>query len=256
MESPIHHETAPEVISEQKKEKVITTPQAILLGAFLIATAILVNGRMNIVPQNGIQKNDNTARAGTDANLEKMRPVSKDDHMRGNTEAPVTIVVYSDFECPFCKMYHESLLQMQKEYVDTGKVLWVQRQFPLDSIHPNARNVAEASECVNEIGGVGGFWKFVDGVFAVTTSNNTMKGETLLSVVKTVGVDTGKFSACLSEKKYDQKITADAQNGNVTGGQGTPWSIVIAKNGKKFGVGGAVPYETLRQTIEEALGEK
>lgn len=255
MEEPIHHETAPEIIPEIKKEKTLTSPQAILLGAFLIAVAILVSGRIGMT-HSGMQKISDTAQNPADANLEKMAPITADDHMRGNAKAPVTIVVYSDFECPFCKMYHSSLLQMQKEYVDTGKVLWVQRQFPLDSIHPNARSVAEASECVNEIGGGDAFWKFVDGVFAVTASNNTMKGDTLLSVVKNIGVDTARFSTCLSELKYDQKITAEAQNGSVTGGQGTPWSIVIAKNGKKFGVGGAVPYENLKQTIEQALAEK
>lgn len=92
------------------------------------------------------------------------KAVSVEDHLRGDRDAELVMVEYSDFQCPFCQNFHATALQALSEY--DGRVAWVYRHFPLDNIHPYARPAAEASECVAELGGDEAFWKFADEVFA------------------------------------------------------------------------------------------
>jgi protein-disulfide isomerase len=90
-----------------------------------------------------------------------------EDHARGAANAPVTIIEYSDLDCPFCQRLHPTLLTIMQEY--EGEVAWVYRHLPLEQLHPNAPLLAEASECVAELGGNEAFWKFVDGYFSSGT---------------------------------------------------------------------------------------
>src|SRR3989344_3149438 len=83
----------------------------------------------------------------------EMRPVSSSDHILGNPDADVIIVEYSDTECPFCKQFHSTLRRVIEEYGKEGRVAWVYRHFPIDSLHPKARKESEALECANELGG-------------------------------------------------------------------------------------------------------
>jgi len=89
--------------------------------------------------------------------------VAEDDHVQGNPSAPITLVEFSDFQCPFCKRFHPTVEQIFAEYGD--QVKWVYKHFPLDQIHPQARPAAEASECIAEQKGEEGFWQFADAVF-------------------------------------------------------------------------------------------
>ena len=89
--------------------------------------------------------------------------VSDQDHILGNLNAPVKLIEYSDLQCPFCGRFHPTMQRVVKEYGD--QVAWVYRHFPLESIHPNARPLANASECAANLGGNDSFWKFVDAVF-------------------------------------------------------------------------------------------
>ena len=120
------------------------------------------------------QRNEAAQREQRDADTraKAMRPVSKDsDHIRGNPAAPVTLVEYSDFECPFCKRFHTTAKRLVDE--SGGRVKWVYRHFPLDELHPvKARQEAVASECAAELGGNDAFWKFADRLYELTPSNN------------------------------------------------------------------------------------
>lgn len=108
-----------------------------------------------------------------DANLEKMAPVTAADHIRGDINAPVKVVLYSDLECPFCKRFHGTMQDIMKAY-STDKVAWVFRPFPIAQLHPKAVKEAEAAECAAEIGGNDAFWKFIDKVEEVTPGNNKL----------------------------------------------------------------------------------
>ena len=192
-----------------------------------------------------------------------MSPITSDDHIRGNRDAPVKIVEYSDTECPFCKAFHVTLQKASQEYGDD--VAWVYRHFPLDQLHSKARTEAVALECAAEQGGPSSplgtsndaFWQYADRWYELTPSNDQTDIETVLpQIAKEIGLDESKFATCLESKKFDAHIEDNVQNAKATGGNGTPWSIVVAANGKKYPLSGAQPYEAVKQLIELALKEK
>lgn len=189
-----------------------------------------------------------------------VRKVDSQDHVRGNPGATVVLVEYSDFECPFCKGFHPTMKRIMDEYGKDGKVAWVYRHFPLDSIHSKARKEAQASECANEIGGNDSFWAYADRLFEIAPSNDRLDLALLPKIAEETGLDRAKFEACLAGDarggKYADHIEADAENAVAAGGTGTPFSIVIAANGKTYPINGALPYEAVKSVIDLALAEK
>lgn len=231
----------------------LAVPMAIVVAGALIAGAVYFSNQGDSV---AVAPKPEAA-ADNISGLENMRSASSEDHIRGNPNAPVKIVEYSDMECPFCKRFHSTMQQAIDEYGKDGRVAWVYRHFPLDSIHSKARTEAVATECANELGGSNAFWKFTDRFFELTPSNNQTDIQNVLpQIAGEVGLDVNKFNSCLTSGKYDKHIQDDLDNATATGGNGTPWSIVIAKNGKKFPLSGAQPYEAVKQLVELALQEK
>lgn len=96
---------------------------------------------------------------------QSIKPITGEDHIFGNSDAPIKIVEFSDLECPFCQKFHPTVKQIVEDY--DGQVTWVYRHFPLESIHSYARPAAEASECVAELGGNDAFWQYLDLLFEV-----------------------------------------------------------------------------------------
>lgn len=186
-----------------------------------------------------------------------IRPVSKGrDHVRGNPSAPVTLIEYSDFECPFCKRFHSTVKKVVDE--SNGQVKWVYRHFPLDELHPvKARKEAAASECAAELGGNDAFWKFADRFYELTPSNNKTDVDAVLpQIAREIGLDKTRFASCLSSGRHDRRVEEDYQNAVASGGRGTPWSIIVSKSGKTYPLSGAQPYAAVRQLIELALQEQ
>ncbi len=172
-------------------------------------------------------------------------PVITDaDHIRGDVNAPVTIVEYSDFECPFCSRFHPTMMQVLDAY--EGQVRWVYRHFPL-SFHPEAEPSAIASECAAE---QGKFWEYADALFA----NQTMLGSTLYtSLAADLGLNASSFADCMSTRKYASDVQADQASGVAEGVTGTPGTIIIGADGSTQLVPGAVPYAQIAAMIDAAL---
>lgn len=169
--------------------------------------------------------------------------ITEKDHIRGNSQALVTIVEYSDFQCPFCQSFHPTVKQVLENYPD--KVRWVYKHFPLDQIHPQARPAAEASECIWEQKGNEGFWQFADLLF----ENQSRLREALYKeLAGNLDLNMDQFNNCISSRKYKDKVETDYQEGIKAGVTGTPGNFV---NGEP--VSGAVPYETLKTAVENAL---
>lgn len=189
-----------------------------------------------------------------------VKQVDSQDHILGNPKAAVRLVEYSDFECPFCKRFHPVVKQIMDEYGKDGRVALVYRHFPLDSLHSKARKEAQASECANELGGNDAFWAYADKIFEVTPSNNNLDLSLLPKLAEEIGLDRAKFETCLAGDarggKYADHIEADVQNATASGGTGTPYSVVIAANGKTFPINGAQPYRVVKSIIDLALAEK
>jgi len=162
------------------------------------------------------------------------------DQYKGSKDAKVTIVEFSDIQCPFCSRHHNTMNQVVATYPNDVK--WVFKHFPLDSIHPYARKSAEASECAGE---QGKFWEYLDDLFL---NQSKLNSEYLSEAAGTLGLDKAKFDTCLSSGKFKDKVNDDYQQGLKAGVRGTPGNII---NGQV--VSGAVPFESIKATIEAAL---
>ena len=256
MENHEHETKTPEAQVTSAKNQ-LTIPVAIVIAGALIAGSVYLGTSKSggNVAVNDSQSQPAAQQAG---NLDQMAKITASDHVRGNPDAPVKIVEYSDFECPFCKRFHDTMNQVMDEYGKDGQVAWVYRHFPLDQLHPvKARKEAVATECAAELGGNDAFWKYADRFFELTPSNNQTNIDTVLpQIAREIGLDEVKFASCLASNKYDAHIESDIQNAVATGGNGTPWSIVVAPNGKKYPLSGAQPYASVKQLIDLALQEK
>jgi len=176
----------------------------------------------------------------------KIEKVSETDHVKGSRNARVFLIEYSDFECPFCSRFHPTVKQVLEAY--GNDVAWVYRHFPLDAIHPKARPAAEASECAFELKGEEGFWVFADKVFEDQT-----KLTDLSAIAVSVGVNKESFQKCVDEKRYKGKVENQYQGGVKAGITGTPGNLIINQKGEAWLIPGALPYESIKVTIDEAL---
>lgn len=182
----------------------------------------------------------------SEENASRVPEVTNDDHIRGNKNAKVTLIEYSDFECPFCGRFHPTAEQVLEEYGDD--VAWVYRHFPLDSIHPKARPAALASECIAELGGEDAFWEFADSVFGDQTQLNDLP-----ALASSVGVNQNSFESCLDSDKYADVVEQDYQGGIGAGVTGTPGNFIVTEDGDTWFVPGAYPFEQITPYIDEAL---
>jgi len=251
----MEHETKVAETQPPKQQNNLSIPVAIIIAGVLIAGALYLGTSKGTSTTAGNNQQPQQIAQQT-GDIDQMAAVSASDHIRGNPDAPVKIVEYSDTECPFCKRFHDTMKQVMDEYGKDGKVAWVYRQFPLTQLHSKATKEAEATECANELGGPDKFWAYTDRLFVVTPSNDGLDPAELPKIAEYVGLNVQKFNTCLNSGKYVSHIQSDTQNATATGGNGTPWSIVVAKNGKKYPLSGAQPYASVKQLIELALQEK
>ncbi len=119
--------------------------------------------------------------------------ITESDHILGNPDAPIKIIEYSDLDCPFCRTFHATMKQVMAIYGANGTVAWVYRHFPLVELHPNSPKLAEASECVADIGGNDAFWKFIDSIFTSQTLNGQFDMSKLETSVAVSGVPVQQF---------------------------------------------------------------
>ncbi len=166
----------------------------------------------------------------------------KTDHILGSKNAKVTLIEYSDFECPFCGKFYPTMKQAIENF--EGKIRVVYRHFPL-SFHPEAQPAAEASECAAE---QGKFWEFHDKLFENQTSLSASYYE---QVAKELRLNESKFKDCVATNKYADKVRAQAATANTTGLEGTPHTLVVGPNGDITVVGGAQPYSALEAAIKK-----
>lgn len=172
-----------------------------------------------------------------------------DDPVIGDKNAPVTIVEFSDFQCPFCqRFYQQSYLQIKEKYVDTGKVKVVFRDFPL-SIHQYAQASAEAAECVRDQTNDATYFAFHDKLFETQTSWASVGESAIVDLAGQMdGVDKAKVQKCLDDGKFSQEVSDDFNYGISVGVSGTPTVFV---NGVR--IVGAQPYAAFESAIESAL---
>ncbi len=237
---------------ENSNTNKFAVPSAIIIAGLIIAGAIFYENKKpsTATPENN--PNSNQAANIAASPLDNLKPVTDKDHILGNPNAPVTIVLFTDLECSFCKRFHITMKQVMDEYGKAGKVKWVLRELPLD-MHPKAKNEAVAAECAADLGGNETFWKYIDRVFEITPSNNGLDPAELPKIAEYVGLDKTKFETCLTSGKFDQLIKDSSEEGMKSGALGTPYAVVLGPNGQKAVIPGALPYEEVRKTIDDML---
>lgn len=237
-----------EVNTEPKSEGAqnYLVPGAIVLAGIIIAGAILYGNTNSQIAT--VSRGENTVKRS-----DNVQPLTGNDHVLGNPNASVKLIEFSDLECPFCKRHHETMKRIMEEYGESGKVAWVYRHFPLESLHKKARHEALAAECAAELGGNSAFWAYIDRVFAITPSNDGLDLAELPKIAETVGLNRAAFDSCLRSTRHDERINAQIEDAVNSGGQGTPYTVVLKKDGTTSVISGAQSYEAIKQIIDAAL---
>jgi len=178
-----------------------------------------------------------------------------DDPVKGNLNAPITIVEFSDFQCPFCAKFHSTTLpQLEVNYIDSGKVKFVYRDFPIQSIHPNAVPAAFAAECADE---QGMFWEYHDLVFENQKKWQGLSGSVMIDTFEQyaleLGLNTSDFNTCFESGKYVDEVTKDLQDGASYGITGTPGFFIGNDELGYVKIIGAQPYPVFERLIEDQI---
>lgn len=182
--------------------------------------------------------------------------ISQDnDPVRGDPNAPITIIEFSDFQCPFCARFHvQTLPSLLEEYIDVGKVNLVYRDFPIQSIHPNAMPAAVAAECANE---QGKYLEYHDTLFEKQNSWSGLDSDAVISTFNQYATDIGleeqQFDSCLESGKYLEEVQGDLRDGRDYSITGTPGFFI---GNEKIGfvkLIGAQPFDSFQKVIDAQL---
>jgi len=172
-----------------------------------------------------------------------------DDPFLGDENAPVTLIEFSDYQCPFCQRFKSQTLdQLKSQYIDTGKVKFVYRDFPLDSIHPFATPAAEAAECVRDAAGGDNevYFAYHDKIFDNVAS---LSDANLKAWAQELGYN---IDSCLSSGKFSAEVRKDLADGQAAGGRGTPYFVIIGKDGQGIPLSGAQPFTAFDAALKAA----
>ncbi|MBI3331666.1 DsbA family protein [Candidatus Peregrinibacteria bacterium] len=179
-------------------------------------------------------------------------PTTDDDPVLGDENAQLTLVEFTDYQCPFChRHFTETFAQIKSQYVDTGKIKYVVRDYPL-SFHPNAEPAALASECADD---QGEFWAMHDQLFETnpTWSNVADAAPLFKQYAADLGLNTATFNNCLDSKTHAGEVAQDMADGSASGVSGTPGFWLIGPDGEGQIISGAVPFATFKQAIDAML---
>ncbi len=219
-------------------------PFAIIVAGLAIASAVYFgDGKKGfaVAPQG--DQNQNVV----------LDPITKDDHIIGNPDAKVIIVEYSDSECPFCKVFHQTMNRIMSEYGAGGKVAWVYRQFPIAGLHSKAPKESEAMECANKLGGNTKFWEYLNKMMEITPTNNGLDPAELPKIAKEIGLDMNAWTACFNNGDTAKIVEAGIASAGKAGARGTPYSLIVVDKKVVGTINGAQPYETVKAQIDSFL---
>ena len=223
-----------------------------IIGFFVLLGVILTdktdnddtgsNGSNNIV----VDDNNNNNNNGQQPSAVQLQAVSKEnDWIRGDKDAKVSIIEFSDIDCPYCGRFHDTMKQVIDAY--DGQVNWVYRHFPLTSLHPESAKKAEAVECVGELGGNDKVWQFLDKLYAGKTSLSQLG-----ATVSSLGLNSSEFQTCLDSGKYKGAVSNEAIQAQAAGGGGTPHSVIVSGD-TKVPMKGALPFNSIKASLDAIL---
>ena len=249
-----------------------TVPGSIVLGSLIIAFSILLSGGVikikGVTPQGLGTGNQQIVQASTQPTAPQVAPPQDtgpvkvsldDDPVLGDKNAPVTLVDFSDYECPFCKRHFDQVYsELKKDYIDTGKVKMVYRDLPLSFHDPMATKEAIAANCARDQGGDTSYFKYHDEIFKTTRSGGKgLEISNLFSIADNLKLNPNLFKECLESERYRDEISKDYTDGINNGVTGTPtFFLGLTTNTnsiKGFKILGPMSYEAFSILIEELL---
>lgn len=209
-------------------------PGAIVIAGLLIAGAVFTK-----------QDETQPLAQGTTEIQEEVLPVTKDDHVRGPDNPDLYLIEYSDFRCGFCGVFHNTAKQLLEEY--DGQIAWVYRHTPYQ---PGGKEAAIASECVAEQLGDEGFWQYADLAFE---NQRSLSDAWHRQTAEQLGADGDTFAECYTSGRYDELLSTHTANAQALGGRGTPYNVLLTREGGVIKFSGAQPIENVKVFINRAL---
>ena len=267
-------------MTEHTERKSITIPlpasskiQLVLMGLLIIASFLLGSlwTKLQYLEKGGTLAKGSITNANAQGADQQAAPQAiptqdttlkkvsvDDDPILGDEKAPLTLIDFTDYECPFCKRHFDQTYpQLKKDYIDTGKVKMVVRDLPL-SFHQNAHKEAQAAECAREQGGDQVYFKYHDEIFKRTTSNGTGLALTELPVIANdLGLNGSVLQTCLDSEKYKAEVDKDLADAGAVGATGTPTFFIGKSSSDGVITGtkivGAQPYSAFQAEIDKQL---
>ena len=252
-------------MQNQKMSEPLNKNLAMMCGTVILA-AIIISG--TVLYNNSKPSNNNVVVNGNTPSQQQPQqqptgPVKvsiDDDAVLGDKNAPLTMIEFSDYECPFCKRHFTDVYpQIKKDYIDTGKVKFVFRDYiAVPSHNPLATSQAMAAECSREQGGDSVYFKYHDEIFKRTTSNGNGMAVLQLGVIaKDLGLNVSAFQSCLDSNKYKDEVNKDIADGQKVGVNGTP-SFFVGKSNSSGTIDGTIivgaqPYAAFQTAIDQLL---
>lgn len=250
----------------------ISTPHAILIGSVVISLAILINGgairfkdsttrsanTTQAAQQLPSQPNQQAPQAAAPENTGPIKVSLDDDPVLGDKNAPITLIDFSDYECPFCKRhFDQTFAQIKKDYIDSGKVKYVYRDLPLPFHDPMATKEAIAANCAREQGNDTAYFKYHHEIFKRTKSNgNGLAVDDLYTIASDLALNSGNFKSCLDSEKYKDEVQKDLADASKYGATGTPTFFIGKSTGSEIEgtmLVGAQPYGAFKTIIDQQL---
>ncbi len=228
--------------NQKKRDSLLTT--AILIAAILISGSLIYSaGVKSFKPETQTAAIQEAAQGATG---KIASPQIGDDVILGDPEAPVTIFIFSDYQCPACGLFYQQTEHLlRKNYVETKKAKMVHKDFPLENIHPLARSAAEAAECGRD---QGRYWIYHD---ALLERQKELGQIDFAELAETLGLNKTEFSQCYNNRKYKDEVTTDLSEGLNLGVEATPTIFINDKM-----IQGAYPYNVFSQAIDEVLNKR
>ena len=224
---------------------------SIIIAGLIIAGAILLKDNNSVAPTaaNVPAKAQNNAAPTPTATT--LSPITKNDNILGNSQAKVAIVMYEDFQCPFCgKFFSESETAIRNTYVKNGDVQYVSRDWAF--LGPESIRSSEAARCAKD---QGKFWEFHDYLYSHQNGENkgAFSDTNLKSFAKNLGLNTATFNSCFDSNKYAQAVDDSKSEGIASGVTGTPKGFILRDGKIVATINGAEPYTTIKTKIDSAL---
>jgi protein-disulfide isomerase len=244
----------------QEKSNNLLIPISIIIAGGLVFWGIVSNQKKpeqtegSTTTISEIQETEGAQTTSTDT-----VGVLETDYILGNPDADLILITFSDFECSFCKIFHQTMNQIVDEYSKDGRVAWVFRQFPIHGV--TAEEKAAAARCAGQLGGNSKFWGMSDKIFQTEFSQEkSFVTEQLVELARSIEIEEKDFLTCLDNKTTMTSVLQEYQTGveagvlgksGTTGG--TPHTIILTRMGKTYPINGAQPYSVVKSIIDIIL---